>query len=231
MVDVNTVQDYHPENFYELNLESSQLPSKQSNAEDFYSPYPFKRKPQQYYNNYKVMTETTPGTNYPMPNENSTNPYEDRYNSLPASNKPEYVYWSGWNGPLFSINDHHQKGTVSELFFSYENIRRLGDYLEDRGLGRPSPDNIRELQQLIIADEPDFLYTWRRDERAVHNQLIRLNSLLLQELIPKLEMARESWLKYQYDSYFGWGWQLIDRPEDVSCKRQNTSLEFNNRLY
>lgn len=154
---------------------------------------------------------------------------DGRSRFVPASRKPEYVHAGMGRGVHF--NTDAKLGPVTTMFLSSENIRRIGDVLEKKGLGRPSSSNLRELQYLILADEPDFLYEWRRDERSASNQLRRLNSLLLQDLIPKLQSARDSWVKYMYDSYYGWGNQLIDRPEDVSNKRMNTSLEFNNRFF
>ncbi len=152
-----------------------------------------------------------------------------RYGLMPAANHAEEVDWDGYNSNLFNVTP--KLGPVKSMFFSRENIRRLGDYFDSRGLGRPSAENMREYMQLVWADNPDFLFDWRRDANSAKMQLQRLNSLLMADMVPILTSARDSWKKYQYDAYFGWGWQLIDNPVNTSTKRNANSLEFNNRLY
>jgi hypothetical protein len=161
--------------------------------------------------------------------DETMNSNDNRSRFIPTSNKSEYLYSGLGTGPYF--NTERKLGPVTSLFLSSENIRRLGDYFASKGLGRPSPENVRELQYLILADEPDFLNDWKRDERSVSNQLKRLNSLFIQDYLPKLQSARDSWIKYQYDSYYGMGYQLIDNPENVSNKTKDKSLEFNNRFF
>lgn len=154
---------------------------------------------------------------------------ERRYGLTTAASTAERVAWNGYNANLFNVTP--KLGPVKSMFFSRENIRRLGDYFDSRGLGRPSAENMREYMQLVWADNPDFLFDWRRDTNSAKMQLKRLNSLLMSDMVPILESARDGWKKYQYDAYFGWGWQLIDNPVNTSTKRNANSLEFNNRMF
>ena len=160
---------------------------------------------------------------------------ERRYGLMPAANHAEEVDFNGYNANLFNVEPKFPP--VKTMFFSRENIRRLGDYFDSRGLGRPSAENLREYQQLIWADNPDFVANpgiggfWRRDANSVKMQLKRLNALLIGDMIPILESAKESWHRYQFDAYFGYGYSLIDNPVNTSTKRNANSLEFNSRLF
>lgn len=160
----------------------------------------------------------------PLPEQN---PFALRYGSTIASQKPEYVNKEGYGSQLFNVEP--KRGPVWQAFFSNANVRALGDYFDAQGLGRPSAANLRPHMYLVYADNPDFLNQWRRDWPHVNAQVKRLNSVLIKDLLPQLRAARDNWLKYQYDAYYGYGHELIDRP--ISTATYVNQVEFNNRMF
>jgi len=143
---------------------------------------------------------------------------------VPCSNKPEYACYRGQCEPHFTTE--RKIGPVEAIFKSQENIEKLGDYFDSLGLGRPSYLNMQEHMDLLLHQERPFEGDWRRDKRSLIVQINRLNSLLIADLLPQLKAAKEEYIKYRYDSYYGYAYTLVDRPNYESWKRKNTSLEF-----
>lgn len=158
----------------------------------------------------------------------SENPW-GRYNAVPASQRPSMPGWNN-NVNLPSWESYEvSKGPVWQRYFSDENIRQIGDWLQRAGHGRPSRTELYDDMVKVMQEMPDF---WEfgpiRTLEDVQMQVMRLDSLLLQDLDQKYRVAKWSWMRYQQDAQYGIGPQLIDRPLAEASARNYT--EFANRF-
>lgn len=153
----------------------------------------------------------------------------DRYGSLPGAQRPSNTGWNFAVKPSLMEGKNMTQGPVHQLFFSSANVRQIGDYLEKNNVGRPSATDLFEDMDRIYNEAPDFYeFGPIRTREDVVIQLMRLNSLLLKDILPKYKIARWSWEKYQQDQFYGYGHQLLDRPQSDNHARQY--VEFNNRF-
>nr|QYA18316.1 PBCV-1 P8-like minor capsid protein [Clandestinovirus] len=153
----------------------------------------------------------------------------DRYSAVPATQRPSNPGWNAGVKPAQFEGPNQTQGPVNQLFFSPINVRQIGDFLESKGLGRPSATELLDDMTRIYQEAPDFYeFGPIRTRNDVVMQLMRLNSLLLNDILPKYKTAKWSWERYQQDSTFGIGHQLIDRPVHASEAKQY--IEFNNRF-
>lgn len=124
-----------------------------------------------------------------------------------------------------------QGDVISNLALSEKNLEFLSAQFSAMGLGSPDPQELRYTMQLLLQDVRPFAGQTSRTEAYVVAEVTRLNAMLLNDMAPEIQAAKQQWLSYQTNVQYGQLIWMLDRPEDVACKRKQDQVEIDPGLW